>query len=317
MKWYLKLLLAVLIIALLPLILIFLVAMFVGYLFQLRTLKKAYKKSLYYKEFGLPFRVYRVNSPEYCFFNNFKKRNLPINYIRQESNGLEFFIYDDTLFLFPDFDQIDYDKGKEAWQVDYDGDWKNFEQAFKDIVFKIDKGVPDFPIKMLVERKMFPEVNLNTVSIPSCIFLTWSYKTAFENEDSPLKLVIPTDSKTLYNMMIKTPGLRGTFEIMENGSIRWELSSDIQIEIYAAPEDSNILIKKKCNSGTLKEITHWHPAIFEIYEDVCKIGMYGNILVLRSFMGRTNVVYLGEKENCPYLNGKRPLLGKFYYLKGE
>lgn len=240
---------------------------------------------------------------------------MPINYIRQESNGLEYFIYNDTLFLFPNFDQIDYDEEGEKWQVGYNGEWNNFEQAYKNIVSKLDKGV-DLPIKLLVERRMFPEVDLNTVSIPACIFLTWSYKTAFENEDSPLKLVVPTDSNTLYNMMIKTPGLRGTFEIIENGSICWDLSSDIQIEIFVAPEDCYILINKKCSDESLKGITHWHPTIFEIYEDVCKIGMRGNILVLRSFMGRTDVVYMGEKENCPYLNGKRPLLGKLY-LEGE
>lgn len=316
MKWYLKLLLAVVIIALMPLILIFLFIAFVSYLFQLPKLKKEYKNSLYYKEFGLPFRVYRVNSAEYCFFNSFKKRNLPINYIRQESNGLEYFIYEDTLFLFPNFDQIDYDEERGQWQVSCDEDWNTFDQAFRDIVSKLDAGAPDLPIKLLVERKMFPEVDLNTVSIPACIFLTWSYKTAFENEDSPLKLVVPTDSNILYNMMIKTPGLRGSFEIIENESICWDLSSDIQIEIFVAPEDCYILINKKCSDESLKGITHWHPTIFEIYEDVCKIGMRGNILVLRSFMGRTDVVYMGEKENCPYLNGKRPLLGKLY-LEGE
>ena len=145
-------------------------------------------------------------------------------------------VYNDRLFLFPNFDQIDFNEDKEEWQVNYDGDWKNFEQAYKDIVTKIDKEAISFPTKLLVERKMFPMTDLNGVSIPECIFLTWNYETTFENEDSS-KLVVPVSTQELYSMMCATPGLCGKFKIADSGNIHWDLYKDIRIDIDVDPHD--------------------------------------------------------------------------------
>ncbi len=315
MKWYEKLLMVLLVIIFSPLILVFLLVAGIVYLFHLPENKKAYKNSPYYKTFGLPFMTSRLYSPEFIFFNNSKERNLQISYIRQKSNGLEYFIHNDILFLFPDFDQIDYNEEKEEWEVDYDGNWKNFKQSYKELVSKLDENAPELPMKLLVERKMFPIANLTAVAIPDCIFLTWNYETTFENEDSPLKLIVPTNTEELYKLMVETPNLCGKFELVEKGNIYWDLFENIQIEIGIDPQDCFIAIKKL---GKIEmEITHWHPTYYEIYNEICKIGIPGNVLVLRSFMGGAGVLYMGNERECPYSSDKKVLFGKFYYLRAE
>lgn len=315
MKWYIKLLIALLVIVFSPIIVIFLIVAAVTYLIRLPGNVKAYENSQYYKEFGLPFTTSRLHSPEHRFFNSFKKRNLQVSYIRQESNGLEYFIYNDTLFLFPDFDQIDYDEEKAEWQVNYDGDWKNFEQAYRDTVSEIDTEAPALPIKLLVERSMFPLLDLNGVSVPECISLTQNYETAFENEDSPLKLRVPANTQELYDMMLATPELCGDFEIAENGNIHWDLYKDIRIHIDVDVAECCFGLVKRSSGKTESGFAHWHPTIFEIYDEVCKVGTKGNVLVIRAFMGGASVLYMGDEEGCPYSPDKKTLFGKIYYLQ--
>lgn len=315
MKWHIKILIALLVVIFSPIIVAFLIIAAITYLFQLPKNIKEYKNSQYYKEFGLPFMISRLYSPEYRFFNNFKKRDLQANYIRQASNGLEYFIYNDTLFLFPDFDQIDFNEEKSEWQVDYDGDWKNFEQAYKDIVAKVDQNALILPVRLLVERKMFPATDLIGASIPEPVFLIWNYETAFENEDYPLKLRIPTNTQELYDMMLATPGLCGDFKIAENGNIHWDLYKNIQIDIGVDTGDCYFSVDKKLSGKIESEMTHWHPTIYEIYDDVCKVGMPGSVLVIRTLMSGASVLYMGDERNCPYSPNKKTLFGKYYYLK--
>ena len=136
-------------------------------------------------------------------------------------------MYQDTLFLFPDFDQISLKEDESGWEVDYDGDWKDFEPSYQNIISKLENN-RNMPVKLLVERNMFLRHKLTDVNIPECIFLTWSYEKVFENEDSPLKLIVPETTEELYDMMCQTPDLCGTFEIKEEGNIYWDLYDDIQ-----------------------------------------------------------------------------------------
>lgn len=317
MKWYVRILMALLVVVLSPIIVIFLICAAITYVFQLPKNKKEYKKSQYYKEFGLPFTISRLYSPEYRFFNSLKKRDLPVNYIRQASNGLQYFIYNDSLFLFPDFDQIDFNEETSEWQVNYDGDWQDFEQAYKDIVSKVDPDALVLPVKLLVERKMFPKTDLKEVSIPEPVFLVFKYETAFENQDSTLKLSLPTNTQELYDMMLATPDLCGDFLIAENGNIHWNLYKDIQIEIGVHTEDCYFSIDKKLFGEIKSEIIHWHPTNFEIYNDVCNIGMPGSVLVIQTIMSGASVLYMGDERNCPYSPNKKVLFGKYYYLKAN
>lgn len=310
-NWYQRLLFILMIIVFSPVIII----AGIYTLFQMPKNRKKYKNSRYYADYKQKFMMSILYSPEYRFYNSAIHRKLPMKYIKQESNGFEYFIYNETIFLFPDFDQIDLNEEGTNWQADYDGDWKNLDESYAKLLAKLD-GTYDFPVKLFVEREMFPMLDLNRVNIPDCIFITWNYEDAFENEDSPLKMIIPQNSKELYEMMLQTPDLCGRFELTNNNEIiEWHLYENIQIEIGVAPQDCyfgvNKLLFGKVGSG----ITHWHPTIFEIYDEVCKIGIRGNILVLRTFGGGGAVLYSGKKENCPYSPDKKYLFGKYYYLR--
>ena len=315
MKWYIKLLLWLLVIALLPLILLFLFIAGVVYLIQLPHNIKTYKNSAYYKEFGLPFFAECLNSAEYRFFNGFKERNLPVEYIRQESNGLEYFIYEGILYLFPDFDQIDFDEDVGQWQADYDGDWRPFDQTFADLVQKLESRDTNLPVKLLVERRLLLPADLRLVSVPECIFVTWSYDTVFENEDSPLKMLIPSDTKTLYEMMLATPDLCGKFELIDDEIIRWNLFKDYEILMSIDDREGYFVLNKLVAHKHPWEITHWHPETWDAYDEVCNLGLKGNVMVVDSFLGGQRIKYTGDARKCPYSPDKKKLFGKRYFLK--
>ena len=317
LKWYQKLLIGLLVVIFSPLILAFLIFAGIYALFQITKNKKEYKKSRYYLDFKQKFMTSLLYSPEYRFYNSAIHRNLPIQYIKQESNVFEYFIFDGTLYLFPDFEQIDYDTEKGEWQVYRDGDWSGFEEAHKNLLAKLDKE-PDIPVKLLIERKMFPLANLNDVDIPKGIYITWEYDEAFENDDSPLKMVIPQNSKELYEMMLQTPDLCGTFELLsDDGNIVWNLYDDIRIELGVDPHDCYLGVSKMLFGKVESGLTHWHPTAFEIYNEVRKIGKRGNVMILRTFASGGGVLYIGNKEDCPYQISKRYLFGKLYYLEAK
>ena len=180
------------------------------------------------------------------------------------------------------------------------------------------ENAPNYPVKLLVERKMFPTLNLNDKDIPDCIFVTWNYENAFENEESPLKMIIPQNSKELYDMMLQTPDLCGTFELNEgNENIEWLLHENIKIELGVDPRDCYFGVSRLLFGKVESGITHWHPTIFEIYDDVCNVGKRGNVMVLRSTASSGTLMYSGSKEDCPYAPDKKYLFGKYYYLEAK
>ena len=317
MKWYRKLLIGLNSIILSPIILAFIIFAGIYFLFKYPKMKKEYKKSQYYLDLKQKFMASLIDSPEYRFYNSAIHRKLPIKYIKQESNGFEYFIFKGTIYLFPNFEQIDYDDENGRWQVDCDGDWRDFEDTYNSLLAKIDE-LPTIPVKIIIERKMFPLVNLSDVSIPKCIFLTWEYEEAFENEDSPLKMLIPQSSKELYKMMLQTPNLCGHFELSSDGEyILWDLYENIRINIGVTPEDCYLGISKMHSSKFERELTHFHPTAFEIYNEVSKLGKQGNVMIVRTYASGGGVLYMGNKENCPYPQGKRYLFGKLYYLEAK
>ena len=64
-------------------------------------------------------------------------------------------------------------------------------------------------------------------------------------------------------------------------------------------------------------ITHWHPTVYEIYGEVCEIGLRGNVLVLSQRAGSGAVLYSGKKGDCPYKPDKKVLFGKYYYIEAK
>jgi len=316
-KWYRKFLIVLLIVIFSPLIIVGIVIGGIGTAFRMPKMKREYKNSRYYADFGRKFTADILYSPEYRFYNGAVSRNLPIKYIRQETNGFEYFIYDDTLYLFPDFDGIDYIEDKSEWMVDYDGDSDFFDRRLDSMLSKLENRF-DCPIRVLAERRMFYRMNLSGMDIPESIFITQSYDNAFENDASPLKMIVPQSTEELYGMMLETPDLCGRFELDKSaGSITWNLSENIVIEIGVDTPECYIGINKSHGGKVGGEITHLHPSVFEIYDEICKIGGRGNVTVLRASPVGSALLYAGRKDVCPYPREKKLLLGKYYYLEAR
>ena len=316
-KWYRKFLIVLLIVIFSPLIIVGIVIGGIYTAFRMPKMKREYKNSRYYADFGRKFTADILYSPEYRFYNGAVSRNLPIKYFRQETNGFEYFIYDDTLYLFPDFDGIDYIEDKFEWMVDYDGDADFFDKRFDSMLSKLENRF-DYPIRVLAERRMFYRMNLSGMDIPESIFITQSYDNAFENDASPLKMIIPQSTEELYGMMLETPDLCGGFELDKSaGSITWNLSENIVIEIGVGTPECYIGINKSHGGKVGGEITHLHPSVFEIYDEICKIGRRGNVTVLRASPVGSALLYAGRKDVCPYPREKKLLLGKYYYLEAR
>lgn len=298
-------------------ILLGLCAAYVAELVELPKKKKEYAGSAYFKDFNLPFQRHLLYSPEYRFYNSAKARNIPIDYGKQESNGLAYVVFENVLYIFPDFEQIDFSEEKSIWEVDYDGDWKPFADAYENLVSKLEVRPDVSCIKVLVERKMFPRTDLRCVDIPDGIFLTWCYENAFQNEDSPLKLCVPTNPAELLELMHQTPDLCGEYHLADHGNILWDLYDAIQIDMGVTPGDCYIGVNRKVFGQAKYGITHWHPTAFELYDDVCNMGKRGNVLVIRTFLLGARVLYMGDRENCPYHKQTRQWFGKVYIFEAK
>lgn len=121
-----------------PLIILGIIIAGIYILFQMPKNKKEYKNSRYYADFQQKFMTGILYSPEYRFYNSAMRRGLSIKYVKQESNGFEYFIYNETIYLFPDFEQIDLDEGEKGWQVDYDGNWKPFDESYANLLTNLE-----------------------------------------------------------------------------------------------------------------------------------------------------------------------------------
>ena len=311
-KWYVKVITALLVVVFSPLIILLLLIATPFFIRESRRTKKEYYKSAYYADFKKNFTLGITYDPAYRFYNGAKARNLPVRYVHQ-NNGHLYFFCGDTLYLFPDFEQLSLsEEDGTTWQADNDGDWMDFDEGYA--ATRVQAMYPDLTVKFLVERRMITVCDLTETPPPACVFVTQSYETAFENEDSALKMRIPQSSADLYDMMCATPDLCGEFDLTEDGeSIRWRVREDIQITLGYGYISAERLLLGKIESG----ITHWHPTPFEMYDEVCKIGRRGNVLVLRRRVGSGAVLYSGRKEDCPYQPDKKVLLGKYYYIEAK
>ena len=69
---------------------------------------------------------------------------------------------------------------------------------------------------------------------------------------------------------------------------------DVKFELSINNRDG---LFRVINNKKLKlEITHWHPDNYDIYDDDCKIGVKGNVLVIKTFLGSSYIAYMGPKE---------------------
>ncbi|MBQ2759876.1 MAG: hypothetical protein IJE93_08930 [Clostridia bacterium] len=313
-KWSEKLLIAALLIVFFPLIPIVLVVWGVPSLLINSKNKKIYKNSYYYADFKVPFKLRKAYSPEFRFYNNVKLKNLPIEYTRQE-NGLEYFICEGTLYLFPDFETLYFNTESAQWEADYKGKRKNFAEAYDNIASGLSDKVKTYPKKLLVERMMIHVTDLTAVSLPESVFLTLSYEAVFENEDSVLKYKAPKSTKELYDMMIQSPFLNGSFSMTDKDKIVWDLYDDVQLEIVVGSPECSLRVLSKYSDTKKGDLAHRHPTVFEINVLVYKLGTNGNILCVHKSMMSGTALYLGPKQSCPYEEKQKYLFGKTYFFE--
>lgn len=316
-KWYVHVITALLIVIFSPLIiLLFLIAVpFI--LIERAKAKKAYYKSPYYADFKKKYTMGITTDPAYRCYNGTVKRKFPVRFAAKLGGPLHC-RYEGTLYVFPDFEQmgLSEDDGT-TWQVNYDGDWMSFDDAYAKLLSDM-TITPCDSVKLLVERRMITVCDLTETPPPACVFVIQSYETAFENEDSALKMRIPQSAEDLYGMMRDTPDLCGEFDLTEDGQgIRWRIREDIQITLGVDPHDCYIGVDRLLNGKLPIGITHWHPTVYEIYDEVCEIGRRGHVLVLRTRAGSGAVLYSGSRDECPYKPDKKYLLAKYYYIEAK
>ena len=320
MKWYEKVLTVLLIVLISPLIILGLLLAVPSLTREYRRSKKEYYKSPYYATFKKKFAWGITTDPVYRIYNGAAARDLPVRFpdnMDDRIDGFSYFFYGDTVYLLPNFEQMGLSEdGRAVWQVNNDGDWMDFDEGYA--ATRVQAMYPDLTVKFLVERCMITVCDLTETPPPACVFVTQSYETAFENEDSALKMRIPQSSADLYDMMCATPDLCGEFELTEDmQGIRWRIREDIQITLGVDPHDCYIGVEKLLFGKIESEITHWHPTQYEIYDEVCEIGRRGNVLVLRSRAGSGAVLYSGSRDECPYKPDQKVLFGKYYYIEAK
>ena len=320
MKWYEKVLTVLLIVIFSPLILLILLLVCPFLARAYRRSKKDYYKSPYYATFKKKFAWGITTDPVYRVYNGAAARDLPVRFpdnMDDRIDGLSYFFYGDTVYLLPNFEQMGLSEdGRAVWQVNNDGDWMDFDEGYA--ATRVQAMYPDLTVKFLVERCMITVCDLTETPPPACVFVTQSYETAFENDDTALTFRIPQSSADLYDMMQKTTDLCGEYVLTEDGEfICWRVREDIQITLGVDPHDCYMSVERLLFGKIESGITHRHPSAHEIYDEVCKIGKRGNVLVLRARAGSGAVLYSGRKEDCPYKPDKKILFGKYYYIEAK
>lgn len=316
MKWYEKLIYAFFIILMSPLLLLTLICYLILLPFIAINKRIVYKKSAYYRDFKCPFNNHIYGSNGYTFYNYIMEEGLPIQYIKQKNASLDYFIYENQAFIFPDFSEIKYNEEKQYWEVIYRHLKKEScctLEEYLDKKMSLFEESINLPLRLLVSRNYFKEGYIDLAKLPKCLHIVRNYTSFFKDEDKDSLSMIPQTTKDLYEMMLKNKKLGGKFKLVNEEFIVWTFDKVIY-EIAMSEEDGYFSVTK--NSKFKLEITHWHPDNYEVYEEVCNIGEKGNILVIKSFLGGAKVLYMGPKEKCR-INKKKIHLGKIYYFESN
>ena len=314
MKWYEKVIITIFIVLLSPLIIFILICWGIASPFITLANKSRYLKSSFYKEFKLPYSSYIYNSNQYAFYNFAIEEDLPIKYKKQES--FDYFIYENQIFIFPDFSEIKYNEEKETWEIIYGKYSRESSCLLEEYIAKktaLFEEKIDLPLRLLVSRKYFEDGYIDVLKLSEFLYVVKNYTSSLNRENLETINTIPSNTKDLYEMMLNNEKLGGQFELLDNEIIVWNFE-DVRFEISIDNRDGLFRI---INNNKLKlEITHWHPDNYDIYDDVCKIGEKGNVLVVKTFLGSSYIAYMGPKEKCTIKVNKIGLF-KIYYFESK
>lgn len=284
---------------------------------------KNYKKSNYFRDFKLPYKIKTPELPQYIFYESAKKRNLPIQYVRQKSNGFEYFVYEKTVYIFGKFERLEYDEGNKKWLVITRKGAKELRTEFDDFVEKqkalFDGSAPiaDFallPVKMLVPIWFVAssEDFAPLPPIPEDAYIIDDYACAFERSSQEVLASVPCSVRELYDMLMKTTDLCGEFSIESDEYIKY-VRGDLRVVIG----ENYIEINVKRKLPFEKNLTHWHPEPYEIYNDVCKIAKRGRVMVVKTLLGGASVKFFNDKRESKYKCDKNFILFKIYYFEAK
>ena len=316
MKWYEKIICCICVLITMPLILFVLLIWAICMPFFAIHNRRLYKKSSYYNDFKIPYSKHILNSNQYNFYNYAKKENLPIKYFKQKNISLDYFIYKNQAFIFPDFSEIKFNDEDKSWVVIYRKYLEESEGLLDEYLNKINdlfKDIIDLPIRILVSRNYFDVEVIDLSSLPECFFVIKKYTSNFI-EDYKYNLdIIPKTTEKLYEMMSNNKNLGGEFKLLDNEMIEWKFD-EVIYNISMDERDGYFSVLK--NNKLKMEITHWHPDEYEIYDEICKIGEKGNVLVIKTFLGSAGVVYMGAKNECPIKKNKFRFC-KLYYFESK
>ena len=112
----------------------------------------------------------------------------------------------------------------------------------------------------------------------------------------------------LYERMKENPNLAGSYKLVNEIGIEWDLFESFTIHIgqdYFGID--GFLFNKIPN-----QLTHWHPDDDEMYETICAIGTRGNVTVIKKSWLGVAILYMGPVSDCPY--SRKWLFGKYLYL---
>ena len=128
---------------------------------------------------------------------------------------------------------------------------------------------------------------------------------------------IPQNARELYDMLMRTPDLCGMLTLVGDHGLDWELYEGFTVSIGINRREGYIGIEKRLAGKITDGLTHWHPALDEIYGQLCIMGRPGNVLVIRRNPLFCGVVYRGPESECPYPPAGKWSRGRLYYLKAK
>lgn len=281
--------------------------------------KKQYKNSRYFLDLQKPFSRKRFYSMQYEFYNSARKRNLPFEYFVQSGNDFEYFVYDNKVFVFPDFCEVEFDKDKAVFFAGYKKHKELWSDAVNSLRGKIEKNTDGLEIKVLVERNMINSKKINKQNLPENLFLVNSVGTAFSEDIFPIQKE-PQTVSALFDWMTKQVNVCGKIEL-ENGSIDWHpYESEFYISIFFGKKNCDVyLSRNKWPFFSLihSVLYHWQVSKGDICSLIETLNDKNNILIIKANLCKVDLLYLGQKEKCPYLPLKKKAFTKVYSFQAS
>lgn len=137
--------------------------------------KRKYRASRYFADTGRNFSLGITSSPEYRFYNRAVADGLDFRYFPGDQDHCDWFIYNDTAYVFPDFDAIAQDDETGKWQIYSEDEWSDFDKYISGIESAIpDKG--EMPVRVIVPHDMIQSLEYD---LPETVYAVGSYETAF------------------------------------------------------------------------------------------------------------------------------------------